>query len=572
MSFVPKAVKSVGKAVVSVVEAVGDAVKKVGEVVVDTVKYVAENPAIVVAAIAAPYAVAAVGKAIGAAAGATAATTAKGIALATQPVTAAAITAVQGGSLEDIGKAALGSFIAQPLGNVAGAQAAKVIGTGSAAQNALSSAVGGAAGSAAGAAVTGQDVGASALTGGLGSAGASLGRTAATSAGAAPAGTAAELSADIGEAVGRSTVGGNLGAELIGAGVGALAREGGGLIDAFGRPTTSVAETNPAPPPFGAQVGEKLAGIGAADITAPASIASRPEFATRTGETGDIVIKYTEPDGYVTFRRDVTKTDAAGKKTGYTIVYDPQDDSFTYEYTTGDATKAPTAGISVVASKTRPGNEVDVRAGQKVSDFTKADEQKPSAPREPAPAQTGTERPSVAMPPSAEAPGGAARPPAEEADDREPMGGQPSPLDMDTEGAGATARPVEDMTGAELIGDVMPEERGGRVVGEGEGGEAGEGEGGEGEGGEGEEEGALEEQPLDLGQLTDQELLNLLDVRTASVRRPRGVQSSISPRVVGTSPTAAIIGQKEPIFGGESNPQQEVWNERSLRLRKALGL
>ena len=184
MSFVPKAVKSVGKAVVSVVETVGDAVKKVADAVVDTVKYVAENPAIVVAAIAAPYAVAAVGKAIGAAAGATAATTAKGIALATQPVTAAAITAVQGGSLEDIGKAALGSFIAQPLGNVAGAQAAKVIGTGSAAQNALASAVGGATGSAAGAAVTGQDVGKSALTGGLGSAGASLGRSAAVSAGA----------------------------------------------------------------------------------------------------------------------------------------------------------------------------------------------------------------------------------------------------------------------------------------------------------------------------------------------------------------------------------------------------
>jgi hypothetical protein len=330
-----------------------------------------------------------------------------------------------------------------------------------------------------------------------------------------------------------------------------------------------------------------LAGTGAADITAPASISSRPEFATRTGETGDIVIKYTEPDGYVTFRRDVTKTDAAGKKTGYTIVYDPQDDSFTYEYTTGDATKAPTAGISVVASKTRPGAEIDVRVGDKPTGI--APTPTPTPTPTPAPTPTPTPAPAPAPAPAPTTPrivdegrgeaiapttGTAGRMEAPERDIE--IGGEIAPAETPT-------RLVEDMTGAELIGDAMLGEQGGtegaieeegRVVGEGEGegDAAGEGEGGEGEGGEGEEEGALEEQPLDLGQLTDQELLNLLDVRTASVRRPRGVQSSISPRVVGTSPTAAIIGQKEPIFGGESNPQQEVWNERSLRLRKALGL
>lgn len=63
-----------------------------------------------------------------------------------------------------------------------------------------------------------------------------------------------------------------------------------------------------------------------------------------------------------------------------------------------------------------------------------------------------------------------------------------------------------------------------------------------------------------------------LEVRPALVGKQRAYQSSISPRVVGSSPTAAIVGQKEPIFGGEENAQSDIWNTRSLRLRKALGL
>ena len=47
--------------------------------------------------------------------------------------------------------------------------------------------------------------------------------------------------------------------------------------------------------------------------------------------------------------------------------------------------------------------------------------------------------------------------------------------------------------------------------------------------------------------------------------------ASLTPRQVGQG-YSAIIGDKEPTFGGEQGPQQEVWNERSLRLRKALGL
>jgi hypothetical protein len=100
----------------------------------------------------------------------------------------------------------------------------------------------------------------------------------------------------------------------------------------------------------------------------------------------------------------------------------------------------------------------------------------------------------------------------------------------------------------------------------------------------------LIEEPIDFTKFTDEELIEYLnqefpltepeavepDFRPMDVRPARGsirraAPSSISPRVVGTSPTAAIVGEKEPIFGGEEDAQQSVWNTRSLRLRKALG-
>jgi hypothetical protein len=35
---------------------------------------------------------------------------------------------------------------------------------------------------------------------------------------------------------------------------------------------------------------------------------------------------------------------------------------------------------------------------------------------------------------------------------------------------------------------------------------------------------------------------------------------------------AGILGAKEPLFGGDPDEQRAVWNRRSLRLRRALGL
>ena len=45
----------------------------------------------------------------------------------------------------------------------------------------------------------------------------------------------------------------------------------------------------------------------------------------------------------------------------------------------------------------------------------------------------------------------------------------------------------------------------------------------------------------------------------------------ISSRVTGEA-LVGILGEKEPLFGGDEDEQRAVWNRRSLRLRKALGL
>jgi len=144
------------------------------------------------------------------------------------------------------------------------------------------------------------------------------------------------------------------------------------------------------------------------------------------------------------------------------------------------------------------------------------------------------------------------------------------------------AKPAEQMTGKELIEQAAkPEER--RALPEVE------------VTGEGEEDvrtrqGQVAEEPVNLAELSDQELIDYLnqefpltpveaeagfkplDVSIAAApRRRTATPMSVSARAVGTSPTAAIVGQKEPVFGGEEDAQQDVWNTRSLRLRKALG-
>lgn len=202
-------VEFVSDVVEDVVEAVGDAVETVVETVETTIKAVAENPEILIIAVVAPQILPAIGVP----------------AIAVQPVTAALISASQGGDIEDIGKAALTAYVApQVAGRVGGAVAAAT--EGSSLQNALASAAGSAAGAATGAAITGGDIGAAALTGAAAGTGASIGReiAAATEYGTTPFSQQTQdiisqeaqvnpfsnIAADVGSAIGRGAVTGDM--------------------------------------------------------------------------------------------------------------------------------------------------------------------------------------------------------------------------------------------------------------------------------------------------------------------------------------------------------------------------
>jgi len=445
-----------------IVEAVGDLVEDVVEVVVDVVDYVVENPEVLLIAVAAPQLLPSIGI----------------TGIAVQPVTAGLISASQGGDLEDIGKAALGSFVGQGVGIPVAKGVGNVVGTGNAAQVALANFAGGAAGGAAGAVVTGQDVGEAAVISGLGSAGASLARSGAVSLGQQPQSLAGDVAADIGEAVGRTAAGGDIRQELAGAALSSLSREGQLAFEELRRrPETAATKqaiaafSQPRSPGVGTQLGEALAQNREAGFAS-----TEPE------QIGDLTI---------------TKTGQYAKD-----------------------------GVlpTVIVTPNKPGDGEgfggDVRTGRVI----------PSS-----------------------LPSGEARTAGTKG------------------GVTTTAKAPEQMTGSELLeSDAAGEERE-RLP-------------------EVEVEGELIEEPIDFKNMTDEELIEYLnqefpltepeapepdfqpmDVRPARGSTRRAAPSSISPRVVGTSPTAAIVGEKEPIFGGEEDAQQSVWNTRSLRLRKALG-
>jgi len=425
-----------------IVEAVGDLVEEVVEVVGDVIEYVVENPEVLIIAVAAPQLLPKIGI----------------TGIAVQPVTAGLISASQGGDLEDIGKAALGSFVGQGVGIPVAKGVGNVVGTGNAAQVALANFAGGAAGGAAGAVVTGQDVGEAAVISGLGSAGASLARSGAVSLGQQPQSLAGDVAADIGEAVGRTAAGGDIRQELAGAALSSLSREGQLAFEELRRrPETAATKqaiaafSQPRSPGVGKQLGEATAGLGMNPVLAE-------ETEGRSVPLTEVVVT---PD-----------VDTSDVRTGRTI---PS------SLPSGEARTAGTSG-----------------------------------------------------------------------------------------GVTTTAKGPEQMTGTELLESAAAGEETERLP--------------EVEV-EGEEE--LIEEPIDFTDMTDQELIDFLnqqfpltppesdfqpmDVRPARGSTRRAAPSSISPRVVGTSPTAAIVGEKEPIFGGEEDAQQSVWNTRSLRLRKALG-
>jgi hypothetical protein len=135
----------------------------------------------------------------------------------------------------------------------------------------------------------------------------------------------------------------------------------------------------------------------------------------------------------------------------------------------------------------------------------------------------------------------------------------------------------EELLGYLETGDLPGGLRGGRPEGEGtapegglgEGGEGeGDGEGGEGEGegagGEGEGAGGLEPSPITTP------LSPALIFSQSLPARPE--TTPFASRVTGEA-LEGILGEKQPLFGGDDDEQRAVWNRRSLRLlSRALGI
>ena len=239
MSVVVDFVEDVFEAVGDVIEKVGDVVEDVLDTVVETIEVVLENPEIIVIAVVAPQLLPTIGI--------------TGAAVA--PVTAGLISASQGGDLEDIGKAALTAWVAPQVGAKVGSSVASAT-AGSSLQNTLASAAGGAASGATAALIQGGDVGESAVLGAIGSAGASVGRELAAAAEYdVPAfsdqsrqlvsqdvgvNRFSDIGADVGTALGRAAITGDVEGELQTAAQGVTSREVADLLrNAFATSTGS---------------------------------------------------------------------------------------------------------------------------------------------------------------------------------------------------------------------------------------------------------------------------------------------------------------------------------------------
>jgi len=89
----------------------------------------------------------------------------------------------------------------------------------------------------------------------------------------------------------------------------------------------------PAAAPTGSKIGSSIASTNDVDVTVPSEIANKPEFKTTSAQVGENIIQYTDRDGKVTYRKNVTAKTPIGKNIGYTIVYDPELKQFNYDYT-----------------------------------------------------------------------------------------------------------------------------------------------------------------------------------------------------------------------------------------------
>jgi hypothetical protein len=683
MSAAVKAVKSV---VNTVVEAVGDVVDTVVDVVKDVgkaiddyvIQPIKEDPVSFVVQVAA---------------------TAAGI---PPPVTAAAITAAKGGDIEDIGKSALAAYAAPKVGQSVATSVASAT-AGSALQNTLASAAGGAAAGATSAAITGGDIGASAVLGAAGSAGASIGREVAAGIeyGVDPfseqsrqlisqdvsVNPFSDIGADVGTALGRAAITGDVEGELAAAARGVGSREVADLLrSAFAssgdseeaqKAEAAIAaelETNPA---FAEQIqlaqiaagdeilttdqkidalaesvardafaqavdgGEQVAGLPAVALPIAVNAAARaaqnaaPEVVRRIAQFAANDPRFAQ----VMVTNPYTQQLLAAA--GLTMTVSLSGDVSVNPVSIPDQSAAETARLNRYATEVaktvdninpenlqqleqktvqteRSAESANARDQllQRQSELNRLADQGFPVQRElqrielqlqqriptidvtEIPAQPGTLPPPtidiVTRPGATPRPGEVARPgTAPEVDVGTAPEVMPEPMPGTEPVAPPKAREDEETapgTRPEPSPDTRPvqrlepsptrPERGGET---------------------------RVPTPIEIGDLfTDQDILDFIrsglgddfvtstadaagvggegtgeagegavrptvDVRGARVGKPTDFQTSITGRAVGTGP-GAITGMKEPTFGGDPGQQQDVWNVRSLRLRKALGL
>jgi len=101
---------------------------------------------------------------------------------------------------------------------------------------------------------------------------------------------------------------------------------------------------------------DEVAGLKSEEVgsfsQAPSEIAAKEEFKTRPGEVGENIIKYTDVDGEVSYRKNVSSKTPDGKDFGYTIVYDDLN-GISYEFSSAKEG----LGRTITSIKTRPSVE-----------------------------------------------------------------------------------------------------------------------------------------------------------------------------------------------------------------------
>lgn len=87
---------------------------------------------------------------------------------------------------------------------------------------------------------------------------------------------------------------------------------------------------------------DEVAGLKSEEVgsfnQAPSQIAAKEEFKARPGEVGENIIQVTDKDGIVTYQRRITAETPLGNKVGYIIIYDPELNTFDYEFRTSSET------------------------------------------------------------------------------------------------------------------------------------------------------------------------------------------------------------------------------------------